>query len=135
MVEVGSIEAILTLNASNFKREITASEELVKNFGTVVKSTSSSAGGFSASLRGLLDALDNVNVSLARFENLGKESENFNKFANGVKALSSAVEVLGNESKETSVGIERVKEIIANWGNTLNGVEVKIKEYRRLFVI
>lgn len=127
MTEVGRIDAVLTLNAGTFNKNLEVSTKLVQEFQKVVKASSTNAGGFSASLRGLLTSLEDINERLTTFTAISKETESFNKFANGVKALASAVEILGTQSENASVGIEKVKEIIASWGNAIQGTEVHIK--------
>lgn len=121
-----SIEAVLTLNASGFKSPLENSIKLVKEFQGVVKTTSTNASNFSASIRGLIFALEDVNARLTSFVDLSKETESFNKFANGVKALASAVKTLGENSENVSAGMTRVVEIIESMQGVLQPTKVQV---------
>ena len=122
-----SIEAILTLDASGFVNTLGTAKTSVETFSKTVGSKSRDLNSFSDAINVLMRNVDDVNASLVRFTGVAKESESFNKFANGVKALATAVETLGANTENSTVGLARVKEIIESWGNALNGIEVKIK--------
>ena len=119
-----SIEAVLTLNASGFETALSNATNSVKNFIAQVNSTN--VNGFVSAIRGLETALADTTLKFTTFQNQAKGIESFNKFANGVKALATAVDTLGKETDETSVGMTRVKEIITSLEGTFGATEVKI---------
>lgn len=121
-----SIEAVLTLNASGFETALSNATTLVKNFVTQVNATSGNIAGFQSAISGLVTELNDANLSFSKFQSQAKGIESFNKFANGVKALATAVDTLGKESNETSVGLERVTGIIKSLESTFGTTEVKI---------
>ena len=121
-----SIEAVLTLNASGFETTLSNVTNLVKNFVTQVNSSSGNVNGFNTAIDGLVKTLNDANLNFAKFQEQAKGIESFNKFANGVKALATAIDTLGKESEQTSTGLTRVTEIIKSLEGTFGVAEVKI---------
>jgi len=120
------IEAVLTLNANSFHTGIADAQGAVQKFvGTMTKNTGE-VSAFSRAVENLVTTLKNVELDLTKFTNQAKGVESFNKFANGVKALATSVELLGNESKESSVGLERVRGIITSLEGTFGTAKVEV---------
>lgn len=120
------IEAVLTLNASNFHTQIGDATTGVKNFVNQISRSTGQISGFRTALDGLLTTLSNVNVDFTKFQEQAKGVSSFNQFANGVKALANAIEILGKDSNESAIGMERVREIIVSLEGTFGTAKVEV---------
>lgn len=126
MATAGNITAVLSLNASGFKTGLDNAKTSVEGFVSQITKSTGQVAGFSTALDGLVSTLNRATLDFTKFTEEAKGIESFNKFANGVKALSTAIKTLGTDSETTATGMARVKEIIASMEGVFNGLEVKV---------
>ena len=122
----GSVEALLTLDASGFISGMEASISLVNSLSKTIGSKTGEIRGFSTALDGLLRSMKSITPAMERFETVSKGTESFNKFANAVRSLSVAIETLGGDTATASVGIARVMRIIESMANSFGTAEIKV---------
>ena len=122
----GSVEALLTLDASGFVSGMEASISLVKDLSSTIGSKTGEIKGFSTALDGLLSSMNDIAPAMARFEAVSKGTESFNKFANAVRSLSVAIQTLGGDTATASIGIARVTRIIESMSNSFGTSEIKV---------
>lgn len=126
MATAGNITAVLSLNASGFKTGLDNAKTSVEGFVSQITKSTGQVAGFNTALNGLVTTLNNANLNFNKFTEQAKGVESFNKFANGVKALATAIQTLGTNSETTATGVARVKEIIASMEGVFGTAEVKV---------
>ena len=127
MATAGNITAVLSLNASGFKTGLDNAKTSVEGFVSQITKSTGQVAGFNTAVRGLLTTLETATVDFTKFTEQAKGIESFNKFANGVKALATAIQTLGTNSETTATGIAKVKEIIASMEGIFKNVEIEVK--------
>ena len=126
MATAGNITAVLSLNASGFRTGLDNAKTSVEGFVSQITKSTGQVAGFNTALNGLVTTLNNATLDFNKFTEQAKGIESFNKFANGVKALSTAIKTLGTDSETTATGVARVKEIIASMESVFGTAEVKV---------
>lgn len=128
MATIGEpIEAILQLNAGNFHTELTNVSKAVEQFTKAFASKENDLTAFNNAIDNLSINLNEVAPAIARFQAEAKNSDAFNKFANGVKALANAVQILGTDSADATVGLINLMEILKSMQGVFQPSEIHIK--------
>ena len=122
-----SITAVLRLNTTQFTADINKARETLTSF----RNSMSRMGENSAKIKGGIDTLVQGLSSLIplvnKFSSLVTATTSFNKFTNGLKNMSIAVQNLSNVTNTSQVGMIRIKEIMNAWSEAARGLTVNLR--------
>lgn len=122
-----SIEALLTLDASNFHQGIINSTQALDRFKRSVSKFNSDATSIKTSLGALIEKLQELSPSITRLNSSLGNQTNFNKFANGVNSLAKAVQILGQDAGQSAVGVQRLNNIISSMAGLFGKQVIEVK--------
>ena len=98
-----SIEAILKLNTKPFTESLETTSEAVRTFKNSMTNLGKNSSEVTSGLQTMQKALTSLLPYLKEFYRLTTEVESFNKFANGLKKMAEAVQLLSNVTKNTVI--------------------------------
>ena len=126
-----SIEAVLTLNASQFNQGLNSSLQAVEKFKTAFsKSVTPMAQDVSrlkSALQMLQGSLDGATQIINKFSVSAKGLSQFSTYATSVNKLANALKILSSDSINAEQSMNIINNMFRYFQNTLNGTEIKVK--------
>ena len=127
ITESGNITAVLKLQTSNFTEGLEYANQALGKFEKNVLKAGKESVVMEEGITTLTEGLDALIPSLSSFNKLTSNVNNFNKFANGVRAISTGLVELSSDSINAEQGITILNNIMQTWKGTLEGTTVQVK--------
>ena len=121
-----SIEAILSLNITQFETGLNSAKSAVNNFKNSLMRWEKDAVKIESGIEQIRSALSMLIPYLNKFKNLVEQSRAFSQFTNGLKNMATAVRDFSNVTSTSQVGMIRIKQIIDQWSNAVRNLRVSV---------
>lgn len=126
-----SIEAVLTLNASQFNQGLNSSLQAVEkfrtSFGKSVTPMANDLNKLKSSLRLLESSLEGATTIINKFNVSARGLSQFSTYATSVNKLANALKILSSDSISAEQSMNIINNMFKYFQNTLNGTEIKVK--------
>lgn len=129
-MNAGTIDAVLTLNATAFKNGLNDSlgavEKFKASFSKSITPLATDLTKLESSLRLLGITLEEASTHVNQFSVNAKSLSQFSTYANSVNRLANALKILSSDTISVEQGLNVINSMFQYFRNTLNGTEVKI---------
>jgi len=126
MAEVGSVEALLKLNTSNFDSGITKSIGKIESFVNSMKQMGNSSISFRKGFQTLQNELVNLNTAIDKITASSQKFKNFNTAATGIEKLVNAVVRFNREGGVTVNTFAQLGNGVRAFMNALGGIDINL---------
>lgn len=121
-----SIEAVLTLNSTGFTEGISQATTALNKFANATDKLNKA--NTSTAMRGLADALNQVESSLQQVGNISKANLNtFSKLSNAINNMAKGLRTLQSDAVNVDQAVNTMNSIFKAFQGSLSSVEVKVK--------
>ena len=126
-MNAGSIDAVLTLNATDFHTQLKSSTTAVDNFKKSVGAFVTEGRQFGIVLDGILKAINDLTPRLESVNSQLGKLDNIKQLSLILKNVTQSVEILSAKSLDLEKGMQGVNAIMDVFKGTLGTIEVSVR--------